>query len=207
MKIITSAINQSKRITFTFHKYHEKERLFIESTLEKYLDKIGHKHITNTLSYCLHEQASNACKANTKRLYFEEKNLNIENEIEYKTGMKSFKDEIVKCNDYYTMKKKEMGLYIKFQIKIDQSNIFLSIINNVKINNEEQNRINHRIEKSKKYDTIIEAFDEILDSEEGAGLGICTMLIMLKEICLKQNSFKIFSNNDETHSTISVKYC
>ena len=45
--------------------------------------------------------------------YFEEKNLNINNELQYKKGMESFKQETLDNINHYLMLQKEKGLYIK----------------------------------------------------------------------------------------------
>ncbi len=206
MSTIKYVIKESKRLTFSFFKYREQERDFIESTLVKYLESINQADIANQISYCLHEQASNACKANSKRIYFKSKSLNINDDIEYKQGIKDFKETIVKNQDHYFNLRKKENLYIKFQIKRDESNIYISIINNVPLSAEEQRRIDDKFIQGEKYNTIIDAFEDIHDQQEGAGLGIFTMLIMLKEIGLKQNNLKIFTLDGETHSTMTIKF-
>ncbi len=206
MNSVQFAIKESKRLTFSFFKYKENERNFIETTLEKYLEDIGQISIANQISYCLHEQASNACKANSKRVYFNEKTINISNPADYQEGIKGFKDAIVNKQEHYFNLRRSENLYIKFQIKRDTQNLYISIINNVGLTKEEESRINDKIKQGSKYSSIIDAFDDIHDQQEGAGLGIFTMLIMLKEIGLKENSLKIFSKNGETHSTMVIKY-
>lgn len=206
MSTVKFAIKKSKRLTFSFYKYKENERNFIEKTLEKYLESIDQPDISNQISYCLHELASNACKANSKRVYFNEKKLDINNKEEYRKGINGFKEATVKHQQHYFELRKKEDLYIKFQIKRDDSNLHISIINNVPLNNEEKKRIDDKFVQGSKYNTIIDAFEDIHDQQEGAGLGIFTMLIMLKEIGLKENSLKIFSVGNETHSTVSIKY-
>lgn len=206
MSSIKYAIEEKKRLTFTFYKYQELERVFIDGIIEKYLDSINNKEISNQISYCLHELASNACKANSKRIYFHLKKLDITSPDDYKTGMKEFKEETIKNQEEYFKLRNEQGLYIKFQIKRDHEKIYISIINNVPLTTEEKVRIDDKFNNSGKYETVIDAYSDLQDSTEGAGLGIYTMIIMLKEIGLKENNLKIFSIKDQTHATIEIRY-
>ena len=59
--------------------------------LEVYLVELGQERILEPLSYCLKELIINAQKANTKRLYFEEKGLDILQENDYEKGMRDFR--------------------------------------------------------------------------------------------------------------------
>ncbi|MGL1890272.1 MAG: hypothetical protein OCD02_01535 [Spirochaetaceae bacterium] len=206
MQILDEVIKDSKRLTFSFYKYQEQERIFIEETVSKYLENLGHGNITNQVCYCIHEQASNACKANSKRVHFIEEDLDINNPEHYEIGIKNFKNSTISKLDHYFNMRKQNNLYIKFQIKKDTEYLYLSIVNNVELSNEEQIRIKSKISKAAKYSTIVDAFDDLHDPTEGAGLGICTMLIILKEIGLKNNSLNIFSRDGETHSTMTIKY-
>lgn len=206
MSSIKYAIKENKRLTFTFYKYKESERLFIEKAIEDYLKSINSTSISNQISYCLHELASNACKANSKRIYFNESNLDIRVPEHYQKGISDFKHATIVHQHKYFELRKENGLYIKFQIKRDDERLYISIINNVPLTTEEKIRIDDKIEKSHKYATVIDAYSDLQDNTEGAGLGIYTMILMLKEIGLKENNLKIFSINDQTHATIEIKY-
>lgn len=206
MKSLNKIINNSKRLTFTFTKYMETERHFIENTLEKYLESIGMEGICNKLCYCIHEQASNACKANSKRVYFIEENLDISKPDEYLSGISMFKDSIVKRKEHYFALREKKKLYIKFQIKRDDEFLYISIINNVPLTLEEKAKIQEKIDLSYRYDNMMEAFDELQDIQEGAGLGIFTMLMMFKEMGIEQKDLNIFNTTKETHTTTKIHY-
>ena len=71
----------------TTFAYQPSERIHIDHVLEAYLDAVGMKSLRTKLAYCLHELAANAKKANTKRLYFRERNLDINDPHQYEEGM------------------------------------------------------------------------------------------------------------------------
>lgn len=206
MKKLDNIIKQSKRLTFKFTKYQEEERLFIEETINKYLESVGMSHISNQLCYCLHEQASNACKANSKRVYFIEKNLDITNSDDYKKGISNFKEHIIKNKNHYFLLREKNNLYIKFQIKRDHEKIYISIINNVPLTKEEKEIIDKKIEMTSKYDNMMDALDDLHDMQEGAGLGIFSTIMILKELGIEKNNLNLFSNDKETHSTTIIYY-
>ena len=91
-------------------------------------------------------------------------------------------------------------LRIKFQIKRSNDNIDLSIINNVPLTSEEEERIQKKFEQIKGFDNIADAFTILQDSSEGAGLGIAMMIIMLKEMGLDPDQLKIFRSSEETRN-------
>lgn len=206
MKSLNKIINNSQRLTFTFTKYQEKERLFIEKTLEQYLESIGMEEISNKLCFCLHEQASNACKANSKRVYFIEQQLDITNPTQYQSGIQKFKDNIVKKREHYFALREKRNLFIKFQIKRDHEYLYISIINNVPLTPEESQKIQHKFQLSEQYDNMLDAIDDLTDVQEGAGLGIFTILMMFKEMGIKKEDVNIFNTRSETHATTKIHY-
>ncbi|QEN05558.1 hypothetical protein EW093_12810 [Thiospirochaeta perfilievii] len=166
---ITYAIDNSKRLTLTIYKYLAEERNYIDEIVEMYLKQTDLEHLTSQLTYCIHELAGNACRANTKRSYFKDKQLNIEDSEHYNKGMENFKDEAFSNMDKYHETKKEHGLYIKFQIKKNDKSIDLSILNNVPLTEIEENRIKEKFELVKGFDNVAEAFTLLADSSEGQG--------------------------------------
>ena len=62
----------------TFTLSHEME-MYINEVVSCYLRELNQEYIIQYILYCVKELTSNAKKANTKRVYFEEKKLNINN--------------------------------------------------------------------------------------------------------------------------------
>ncbi len=201
---IEYAIDNSKRLTLTIYKYLAEERKYIDEIVAMYLKQTDLEHLTSQLTYCIHELAGNACRANTKRSYFKDKELNIDDDKHYLEGMSSFRDEAFSEMDKHHRSKKESGLYIKFQIKKNEDSIDLSILNNVALTIEEENRIQEKFEQVKGFDNVADAFVVLADASEGAGLGIAMMIMMLKEMGLDPDKLKIFRVMDETHAVLTL---
>lgn len=139
-------------------------------------------------------------------MYFKEKNLDIDNEEDYKIGMKTFKSDTLNNIDHYLELQKEAGLYIKVVFRAVNNTFTLSIINNSEISQKEQIRVYDRIARSRAFETMEEALTTVLDDSEGAGLGIVILVLMLKKIGLSEDAFDIDVENGETIAKIEVPF-
>ncbi len=98
---IKQSVRMSVPLTVTTYKLPHETEIQIDEILGAYLDELGQGNLKDHLSYCLKELAVNAKKANTKRVYFEEKQLSLENRDDYTEGMKSFKEETLDNHSYW----------------------------------------------------------------------------------------------------------
>jgi len=189
----------------TYTLPHETEE-YMESILGVFLDELGQVELKDRIAYCLRELAVNAKKANTKRVYFMEKGLDIGNPQDYEVGMRSFKQETLDNINYYLEKQKEAGLYIKIVFHSKGKTLTVSIRNNSEIARKEQMRIYDRIARSRAFESMEEALSSVLDDSEGAGLGIVILVLMLKKIGLDEDAFDIDVENGETIAKIVIPF-
>ncbi|MFW5842600.1 MAG: hypothetical protein ACOCW6_01615, partial [Spirochaetota bacterium] len=126
---------------------HETE-VYLEEILTIFLKEMGQEGLKDPLAYCLRELAVNAKKANTKRVYFEEKNLDLLDEEEYREGMENFKQETLDNINHFLEMQKEAGLYVKVVFHAKGRDLQLYVINNASITRKEQIRIFDRIARS-----------------------------------------------------------
>jgi predicted ATPase len=157
---------------------HETE-VYLEKILTVFLKEMGQEKLQDALAYCLRELAVNAKKANTKRVYFQEKELQILNEEDYAEGMKNFKQETLDNINHYLEKQKEAGLWVKVVFHAKGRVLNLYVINNTAITKKEQIRVYDRIARSRAFNSLEEALTTVLDDSEGAGLGIVILVLML----------------------------
>ncbi len=201
---IKQSVRMSVPLTVTTYKLPHETEIQIDEILGAYLDELGQGNLKDHLSYCLKELAVNAKKANTKRVYFEEKQLSLENRDDYAEGMKSFKEETLDNHSYWLEQQKQRGLYIKFLFHPKGRNFHISIKNNVEITRKEQMRVYDRIARSRAFETLEEAFAEVLDDSEGAGLGIVILVLMLRKMGLDEDSYEIEGEEGVTTASITV---
>lgn len=202
-KVIQAARNSIPLKITTYTLPHETE-VYLEEILGLFLKEMGQDRLKDPLAYCLRELAVNGKKANTKRVFFQERGLSLENEQEYVEGMKHFKQETLDNINHYLQKQKEAGLYVKVIFRTRGNSLHLYVVNNTEITRKEQMRVFDRIARSRAFDSLEEALATVLDDSEGAGLGIVILVLMLKKIGLDEDAFDIDVQNGETIARLIV---
>lgn len=197
---IKDAVANRKPVDFYCHILTPEQKTRFQKILSLFLEECKQTYLYNYLSYCLLELLDNASKANAKRVYFQEHHLDINNESDYKAGMKEFKE---KLSDNHYINELETGM-LQVHLQLSANDIIsMTVSNNTKITNSEYQRIQEKIEKTKEYSDMADAFGDI-DQTEGSGLGIITVIIMLKKLGLNTDNLKFQTTDKETVATIEV---
>ncbi len=199
---IKVAVQARKPVDFFCYTLTPEQKARFQDILSVFLQECDQQYLFNYLSYCLFELLDNASKANAKRVYFKEHNLNINDENDYKDGMKMFKETLDENHLHYQEELKAGELRVHLLLSADDV-ISITVINNTKITDLEYHRIKEKIEKTKVYSTMAEALEDI-DQTEGSGLGIITVLIMLKKLGLAADHLKFKTTDTETIATIEI---
>ena len=203
---IKRAAHNAVPLTFKTYTLPHETEIYLDKVLESFLTELGQEKLKEPLSYCLRELAVNAKKANTKRVYFIEKGLDLNNDKEYESGMKNFKQETFDNIQYFLQKQKELGMFIKVIFQTKGPSLSIMVRNNVEITRKEQMRVFDRLARSRAFTSLEEAFSTVLDSSEGAGLGIVILVLMMKKIGLTEDCFSIDSQDGETVATITIPF-
>lgn len=185
----------------TYTMPHEIE-LYIAEVLACFLAEMNQDRLKDYLSYCINELTTNAKKANTKRVYFKERKLDIHDPEDYRIGMASFKEDTLSNINYYLQLQKEASLYVKVIMQVKNKNIILEIRNNSELTKTEFMRIFDKMARSRQFTTLEEALTQILDDSEGAGLGLVIMILMLKKVGLDDDNYQVLVENGETITRI-----
>ena len=146
---IKRAAHNAVPLTFKTYTLPHETEIYLDRVLESFLAELGQEKLKEPLSYCLRELAVNAKKANTKRVYFLEKGLDLNNDREYEIGMKNFKQETFDNIQYYLQKQKELGMYIKVIFQTKGPSLSIMVRNNVEISRKEQMRVFDRLARSR----------------------------------------------------------
>ena len=188
------------RLTSLPHEFHAK----LDRILEAYLEELGQGKILEPLSYCLKELIINAQKANTKRLFFEEKGLDIHNDSDYERGMESFRAESAERLAHWVelLKQRQMTIGVTFHTRGGQ--LTIRVRNPAELTPREQTRIYERITRARAFHSFVEALAQPIDSTEGAGLGIMILLQFLRRIGLGEEAFAIEAREGHTVAGITI---
>ncbi len=199
---IKKAVEAEIPLSITTYTLPHEMELYQAEVLNAFLKELKQEPLSEYLVYCLNELTTNAKKANTKRVYFKLNNLDINNIDDYAKGMENFKADTLGNINYYLKLQQEQKLYIKIIIQHINNSLKLEIKNNSVITFSEYKRVHDKLARSQRYAAIDEAFAEVLDDTEGAGLGIVIMMLMLKKVGLKNDMIHFFCENDETIARI-----
>jgi len=74
-------------LAITTYKLPHETEIDLENVLGMFLKEMDQEILKDRLAYCLRELAVNAKKANTKRVYFEDKGLDLANREHYEEGI------------------------------------------------------------------------------------------------------------------------
>jgi putative nucleotidyltransferase with HDIG domain len=201
---IKQVIQSGLPYTITTYALPHEVEVYMGEVLAAFLKLSNKENFKDYLTYCVQELVVNAKKANTKRVYFAEKGLRIDVLDDYKQGMRTFKKDTIENIGHYLALQKERGFYVKLLLTSKKDSIQIEVRNNSVIARSELIRIYDRLACSQQFNSIEDAFDQVLDDSEGAGLGIVVMVLMLKKMGLDKNAFTITCNETETIAKIVV---
>lgn len=201
---INSKIKNKESFEISF-KYANKENIMVlNSIIARLLSNLDRIFLLNSLVTVIREVVVNAQKANAKRIFFKINNLDIKNPVDYKKGMMSFKDSVIGEFDGFQDKITNSDYYIKISFGLQGDNLFIKVTNNSSIMPEELQRIKLRIEKAIHYSDFSDAYNEIEDDTEGAGLGIVLTILFLKNMGIDPRLFNIESVKNVTETSLTV---
>lgn len=201
-KKIRNAIKLQLPIEILSYILPRNMEVYIQKVTDAFLEECHQEHLKEYINFCLSELLINAKKANTKRVYFNEKNLNIFDPKEYEEGMQNFKEETLENISYYLELQRKAGLYVKLAMRLSDDHVIIEIKNNSKLTPFENERIQNKIQLAHQYKSMEEVVTNVIDQQEGAGLGIIIIILFLKRIGLTKDNYQVFSNNEETITRI-----
>jgi hypothetical protein len=200
---VNKAIRMEIPLVMTTYTLPRKVERYIEQVVVIFLDYIKQNWFADNVIYCIQELVVNAKKANTKRVYFIDQGLDLNDQEDYRRGMTTFKDDTLNNIDYYLELQRQKGLYVKLILHLKES-ITIEVRNNATITQEELERIQRRLVKAREYNDMEDALLNLLDDSEGAGLGLVMLVIMLKKLGLEADAFDILRTDAETIARIVI---
>lgn len=166
-----------------------------------YFDEIFLLEVSFTI---IKEILVNAVKANAKRIHFRSLGLDIHSAEDYEKGMESFADEVT----FKWLEQEEhlnnSEFFISSTCKFEVGNILFSVENNTTVLPEEQKRILKRIEAARGYNDLSDAFEDMSDTSESAGLGLILTQILLKNSGIGWEKFQIEFFDEKTRVSLRI---
>lgn len=202
-KKIESAVQNEEPIEIISYSLTREIEEYVNDLLTVFLTACNQEDLLSSISYTSGELLANANKANTKRIFFQEKGLDINNQEDYKHGMVTFTAETTVNKEHYQKLQKDKDLYIKYILSMKNKVITLEVINKSVLTETEKVRIQGKMESARKYNSMEDALTDI-DRTEGSGLGLIIIILMLKQLGIKKDCLKVESNEAETIAKIII---
>jgi acid phosphatase class B len=161
---------------------------------------------------CLKELLINAVKANFKNIYFEgySSKKSSESIIDYELALKLFKLELSRENARHLERLARMyDMKAEVTIQTMDNKLYITVINPVEMTEREKNNVQYKLECGNRYNDIAEYFaendnDVSAEADEGAGLGIILISLMLKSMGAGNRDFVITSENKQTTAVLKI---
>jgi putative nucleotidyltransferase with HDIG domain len=201
---IKKAVQSGIPLTITTFTLPHEIEVYVEQVLTIFLRQVDQEKLKDYVIYCVQELAVNAKKANTKRVYFTERGLDLTNPEDYKLGMTTFKEDTLNNIGHYLQLQKDKGFYIKLIFQIKKTIIYIEVRNNIAITKTELVRIHDKLARSRQYNSLEDALSQVLDDSEGAGLGLVILVLMLKKMGLDEDCFDIVGTDTETIARVII---
>lgn len=199
---VKTALKLNLPIEITTYTLPRNMERYINDVVTCYLKESHLDYVLEYIKFCLGELLTNAKKANTKRVYFHEKKLDINNQNEYDKGMETFKTDTLSNIEYYLEEQKKEGYYIKVLLQKTEKDILVEVRNNARLTTFENAKIQDKINSVKKYDNVQEVLTKVIDQSEGAGLGIIIVILMLQKAGMTKDNYNVYTNDNETITRI-----
>ena len=199
---ILKAVESQKVLVLKTRTFDLGVQEYLENFLSDFLEVAGLENFKDQLLFCLKELGVNAKKANTKRLFFQEEGLELKNEKDYVRGMSRFKARTLGDQKHYLELLRKSNFWVKFEFQIHQNNCTLAVKNNSELLEWERRIILDKLAKAQLYGSLEDAFVEVLDETEGAGLGLVVMMLMLKNLGFRGDFFSLYTLDKTTVARI-----
>ncbi|MDV6235874.1 histidine kinase [Leptospira ellisii] len=202
---IRLTIENGKILSLKTHRMTHSVEEHIQEAVGLILDKVTHPTLVPTVYTIIKELAINACKANQKRIFFEEKGLDLNNASDYETGVLEYKKIFSEAmSERYGQKAKKEGYYCLISFYYSFDGIRIEVINNAPVTSQEEKSLREKLEKGMRYNDIAQFYLDNADNTEGAGIGLALILIMLKGEGIDPSYFRIIIREDVTIARLEI---
>jgi HD-like signal output (HDOD) protein len=198
-----------KSYDYHFNYANSEDKMYLCQEISDILHNLKKDFLIGHVNYIVQELIDNANKAIVKRIYFKKKGYDILDKTSYKEGMKNFSVEYYNKLENYTQNQDIKDFHLDVQFDVKEAFLTIMIKNKGLPTIEEMKRIQFRIEKSLKIRNTEDAFYQLKDETEGAGLGTATVILLLRKITdnpenIKPYQFYIDQHTNETVSVVNI---
>jgi len=201
-----SKIARKKPLSIIYYNIASRAQNKIKTVTYSILEKYGRLDLMDSVYTIVKEMAINGTKANMKRIIFEEEKINIRNSDDYKRGMSIFRERLneVWLEKYY-QSMVEKGYTVIINFFKSARGLLIEVTNTVPLYKKEITRIKKKLLECRKYESLLDFYQQHGDETEGEGLGFSMIIILLKSENINPNYFQVItSHKDKTIVKVEI---
>jgi hypothetical protein len=209
---LEEAVQQNKRIKILAYSVSDYVETRMKEILGLIFSKYNKPEMMPPVYTCLKELLINAVKANFKNIYFEgysSKNSS-EDLMEYEMALKLFKLELSRENAASLERlARDFDMRAEVIIQSEPGSLNIIVTNPVEMTEREKATVQKKLTSASRYNDITEYFAENDDEvsteiDEGAGLGLILISMMLRSMGGSGADFTITSENNKTTAVLRI---
>ncbi|RME93243.1 MAG: HDOD domain-containing protein [Candidatus Hydrogenedentota bacterium] len=194
---VIAALEKHNKIELEFAFFDKAVRNRILVILSGLFTRQKQEFLVQTIQKFASELIINAEKANMKRVFLQKENLDISNPQEYAKGLKRFREEVLQNKPIYQKALLDSPYTIIFSAEKLENGSKIAVENNAGITEQEMRLVQRRIRLAKAFTDLDEIFEQEEETQEGAGLGLLLILMVLKNIGIPIDNFKFKPARDK----------
>ncbi|MBN2159272.1 MAG: HDOD domain-containing protein [Spirochaetes bacterium] len=199
---LAKQFDRGEEVAISFQYVNKEIEIDVNSLLSKVLSRLDKGYLYDTLVSVFRELIQNGIKANMKRVWFEAGNLDINDMGDYRKGMEKFR-EVAYHPEVMRDQLRDSRYRVTLKMRNREGGLDVSVVNNARVLPGELERIRYRMRKALEWNNFVEAYENMYDATEGAGLGIILSVMLLKNAGLDAEVFNVIP--DEGSMTISLR--
>lgn len=202
---IRLTVENGRILSLKTHRMTRSVEEHIQEAIELILDKVTYPTLVPTIYTIVKELSINACKANQKRIFFEEKGYDLTDATQYIKGVSEYRQLFSESMaEEFGQKAKKKGYYCLISFDYSMDGIRIEVINNTPVTPQEEKSLREKLEKGMQYADIAQFYMDNADNTEGAGLGLALILIMLKGEGIDPSFFRIGIRKESTIARLEI---
>lgn len=171
--------------------------------LREVLQKLNRPDLSGPIYLIVRELLTNSLKALYKRIYLEYFLAEMGfSDLPYEDWLSIFKTEIdTHMAENFANICRQKNVYVKFNMKPLPNGLLMEIINDGIPSEIEWQRLQRSMKQSKNYNNMAYLFEESIEADnqqEGAGIGVPLISVMLKNMNLSQSDFEVIAKDGRT---------
>lgn len=168
------------------------------------LSEIDLRFLYEPLFVIQSELITNYIKAIAKRIFFAERDLNINDQTDYEKGMASFRSDSLMTFSKLPFNFSNTNYRVAIQYELNKTGIKLIISSNIVLSRTEKDRIEKRLHSNEQSTSVSAPFVDNIDHSEGGGLGIVLILVLLQNTGIGRSNLEFVANHEGSKTSIFI---